>query len=103
MKSNGRSISVGSRNLIIYSDASLTGLRETLNRTSVIVPWTEKDRDRHINELELLAALFALKLFTARASNVAILLMLDKRMAEAYVNKSGENSSENFVLSREVS
>ncbi|KAI9559512.1 hypothetical protein GHT06_013506 [Daphnia sinensis] len=48
-------------------------------------PWTTEDKDRHINELELSAALWALKSFTARASNIAIQFMLDNRTAVAYI------------------
>ena len=41
-------------------------------------PWTEDDRHRHINELELLAALFSLKAVTGNLRKVsAVRLMMD--------------------------
>jgi hypothetical protein len=91
----GKAISASIPDLIIYSDASLSGWVAALNGASASGPWTSEDKNRHINELELLAALWALKSFTAGASNIAVQLMLDNRRAVAYVNKSGWTSSKN--------
>jgi hypothetical protein len=93
---NGKAISASIPDLIIYSDASLSGWGAALNGASASGPWTSEDKSRHINELELLAALWALKSFTAGASNIAIQLMLDNRTAVAYVNKSGGTRSRNL-------
>jgi hypothetical protein len=93
---NGKAISASIPDLIIYSDASLSGWGAALNGASASGPWTSEDKSRHINELELLAALWALKSFTAGASNIAIQLMLDNRTAVAYVYKSGGTHSKNF-------
>jgi hypothetical protein len=80
----------------MYFDASLSGWGgAALNGASANGPWTSED-DRHKNELELLAALWALKSLTAGASNIAIQLMLDNRTAVAYVYKSGGTHSKNF-------
>ena len=100
---SGKSIAVGNPDLTIYSDASLTGWGAALNGALARGPWKEEDRHRHINELELLAALFALQSFTARASNVTIQLMLDNRTAVAYVNKSGGTRSEKLrIIASEI-
>jgi hypothetical protein len=93
---NGKAISASIPDLIIYSDASLSGWGAALNGASASGLWTSEDKSRHINELELLAALWALKSFTAGASNIAIQLMLDNRTAVAYVNKSGGTRSRNL-------
>jgi hypothetical protein len=80
----------------MYFDASLSGWGgAALNGASANGPWTSED-DRHKNELELLAALWALKSLTAGASNIAIQLMLDNRTAVAYVYKSGGTHSKNL-------
>ena len=57
-------------------------------------PWSGQDRSRHINELELLTALYALKSFTSQASQISVRLMLDNSTAVHYVNKSGGSRSE---------
>jgi hypothetical protein len=91
---NGRPLSTLEPDLVIFSDASLSGWGAALNDASAKGPWTGEDRSRHINELELLAALFALKSFTSQASRVSVRLMLDNITAVHYVNKSGGSRSE---------
>jgi hypothetical protein len=56
-------------------------------------PWTGRDRQRHINELELLAAYNAVKSLTAGSSNLTIKLFLDNSTAVCYVNKRGGTKS----------
>ena len=92
-KCNGRPIVSSTPDMIIYLDASLSGWGAALNTATVSGPWTAKDSSRHINELELLAALNALKSFTEKASNVSIQLMMDNQKVVAYVNKAGETRS----------
>lgn len=93
---NGKAISATTPDLVIYSDASLTGWGAALNGATAMGSWSSEDKVRQINELELLTALWALKSFTARASNIAIQLMLDNRTAVTYVNKSEGTHSENL-------
>ncbi len=64
-----------------------------MNEVSSRGPWTLGDKNRHINELELLAALNGLKCFTSQASNLSVRLMLDNFMAVHYITKSGGTRS----------
>lgn len=51
--------------------------------------WTEKEKRLHINELELLAALYGLKSFASNLRNVRVLCTIDNQTAIAYINKMG--------------
>ncbi|KZS13077.1 Uncharacterized protein APZ42_021816 [Daphnia magna] len=93
IRSNGKPMSATEPDLIIYSDASLSGWGAVFNEVSTRGPWTLADQKRHINELELLAALNALKAFTSRLRNSTIRLMLDNFTAVHYINKSGGTKS----------
>jgi len=90
---NGKPLSAQEPDLIIFSDASLSGWGAALNDATAKGPWAERDRSRHINELELMAALFALKSFTNRANQTSVRLMMDNRTAVHYVNNSGGSRS----------
>ena len=79
--------------LIIFSDASLKGWGATMNDCCASGPWTTEHEDKHINELELLAAFNALRTFASNASNVSIHLMLDNATSVAYINKCGGTHS----------
>jgi hypothetical protein len=79
--------------LTIFSDASLSGWGAVMNEVSSKGPWTLGDKNRHINELELLAALNGLKCFTSQVSNLSVRLMLDNFTAVHYINKSGGTRS----------
>jgi hypothetical protein len=59
-----------------------------------------QDIKRHINELELLATLYALKAFTSHVSNLSVRLMLDNFTAVHYINKAGERDRQISAPSR---
>jgi hypothetical protein len=63
--SQGKIIFQGEQDIIIFSDASLSGWGAVCNGVTARGPWSAKDVSRHINELELLVAYFALQSFTA--------------------------------------
>jgi hypothetical protein len=92
-ESNGRPMSATDPDLTIFSDASLSGWGAVMNEVSSKGPWTLGDKNRHINELELLAALNGLKCFTSQVSNLSVRLMLDNFMAVHYITKSGGTRS----------
>ena len=52
-------------------------------------PWPHADRGWHINELELLSALYGLQTFTDKS----VLLFLDDCSAVSYINKCGDTRS----------
>lgn len=74
---NNRPLSTEEPDLVIFSDASLSGWGVVLSGATTKGPWTSQDRSCHINELELIAALYALKSFTKQASRVSVRLMMD--------------------------
>ena len=61
---NGRAIITPAPDLIIMSDASMKGWGSVCNGVTTQGMWNNKERSRHINALELLAAMFAVKSFT---------------------------------------
>jgi hypothetical protein len=78
----------------IFSDASLSGWGgAVLNEVSSRGPCTLNDKNIHISELELLAALNGLKSFISQVSNLSVRLMLDNITAVHYINKLGGTKS----------
>ncbi len=63
--------------LLIFSDACLTGWGAVLNGSVARGQWTSRDASRHINELELIAALHALESFADEAVKISIRIMMD--------------------------
>ncbi len=79
--------------LEIYTDASLTGWGAVCNGVTTNGSWTLSDSRRHINELELIGALFAIQAFVGRSSGIAVRLVLDNATAVAYINHGGGTRS----------
>jgi hypothetical protein len=79
--------------LEIYTDASLSGWGACCNEIRTRGSWTLAEIERHINELELLGALFAVQAFAAHSSNIAIRVYLDNATAVAYINHCGGSKS----------
>ena len=91
--SNGKAILPSFPGLSISADASLQGWGAVCDSVTTRGSWPQKDRSRHINELELLAALYALQSFTKESYDIAVQLFLDNSTAVAYVNKCGGTHS----------
>lgn len=51
------------------------------------------DGQRHINELKLLGALYAIQAFVADQKNIAVRIFLDNSTGVSYVNKCGGTRS----------
>ena len=90
---NGKPFFPRSPHLEIYSDASLSGWGAICDDVRTRGPWTAADRNRHINELEILAAFHAVKSFAGGSSKIAIKLYLDNSTAVCYINKGGGTRS----------
>ena len=60
---NGKSLVVGKTDLLIESDASLTGWGASSLGSRTGGPWSVEEKNLHINCLELLAAFLAVKSF----------------------------------------
>lgn len=79
--------------MTIYSDASLAGWGACCNDETTRGPWTWKDRNRHINELELLGAFYALQVFSEHSRDISIHIYLDNSTSVSYINKCGGTRS----------
>lgn len=73
----------------IFSDASKKGWGVYCNGKKAYGHWTPKQSDLHINQLELKAALLALKCFANDLLNCEIFLRINNTTAMAYINKMG--------------
>jgi len=91
--SNGKSWRQIDPDLIIYSDASLSGWGGTCKGVNTSGPWTWKEKCLHINQLELLAAFNCLRAFAPYGENMSVLLFLDNATAVAYINRRGGSHS----------
>nr|ACB38666.1 reverse transcriptase [Daphnia pulex] len=84
--------------LEIYTDASLSGWGACCNGVRTRGSWTAADTKKHINELELVGALFAVQAFAAKSSSISIRIYLDNVTAVAYVNHCGGTRSKELTL-----
>lgn len=75
--------------LEIFSDASLTGWGAVCNGQKAHGFWNPLEQKLHINNLELIAAFFALKTFASKVKNCEILLRIDNTTAISYINRMG--------------
>lgn len=73
----------------IFSDASTTGWGAACGDQTASGQWSNDERKKHINHLELLATFIALKIFAKKYSNCQILLRIDNCTAVSYVNRMG--------------
>ena len=75
--------------LIIDSDASLTGWGAACLGLRIGSPWSGQEMSDHINCLELQAATLALQTFTKDRRGTSVLLRIDDTTAVAYINNRG--------------
>lgn len=73
----------------IFTDASMTGWGAFCEGKKDHGLWSFEKSKLHINQLELKAALLALKCFASNVSNCEILLRIDNTTAMAYINRMG--------------
>ena len=90
---NGKKMIPVEPDVVIFSDASLTGWGACCEEITTRGPWTLADKSRHINELELLGAFYALQVFTQHSSDISVQLYLDNSTAVSYINKCGGTRS----------
>ena len=79
--------------LKLFSDASSWGWGALCSGSSTSGPWSFEESIRHINELELLAGLNALRCYADRSVGAVIEICMDNTTAVAYVNKQGGTRS----------
>ena len=85
---NGRTVSRTPAQVVIQSDASLTGWGAVCEGVSTGGSWDPQEQ-LHINCLELLVAELAMKTFLKSRRGISVLLQLDNSTAVAYINNRG--------------
>lgn len=73
----------------IFTDASKTGWGVACGEHTASGLWSDIERSRHINYLELMAVLFGIKIFANNLRNCQTLLRVDNTTAISYVNRMG--------------
>lgn len=74
---------------VIFTDASTTGWGAACGNNTASGLWSQEEREKHINYLELLAAFLGLKTFAKNLQNCQILMRIDNSTAIAYINRMG--------------
>ena len=90
---NGKTLMPYEPDMVIYSDASLKGWGACCDDVTTRGPWTWADKSKHINELELLGAFYALQVFTEHSFHISVHLYLDNSTSVSYINKCGGTRS----------
>lgn len=90
---NGRTVIQTPVQVLIQSDASLTGWGAVCEGVSTGGSWNSQEQLLHINCLELLAAELAMKTFLKSRQGISVLLQLDNSTAVAYINNRGGTMS----------
>ncbi|XP_066596921.1 uncharacterized protein [Prorops nasuta] len=87
----------------IFTDASNSGWGAVLKENRIHGFWSEEERSRHINYLELLAIYKALLSFLPLLNSKNVLLRVDNTTAVSYINKAGGIRFKNLSeLAREI-
>lgn len=95
---NGRSIITPAPDLVITTDASLQGWGAVCQGVWTRGLWSQQESNTlHINALELKAALFAVRAFTAKERHLHVHLRMDNRTAVTCVLKMGGTRSSVLV------
>ncbi|XP_070546087.1 uncharacterized protein [Ptychodera flava] len=77
----------------LFTDASTTGWGAHLDELTASGSWSDNQRERHINWLELQAVFLALKRFQLSVTNQHVLVNTDNATVVAYINKMGGTRS----------
>lgn len=75
--------------LEILSDASTTGWGVACAGKTASGSWSQEERNKHINYLELMAAFIGLKIFAKKLFGCQIILRIDNTTAISYINRMG--------------
>ena len=103
VESSFKWISHGDPLLSLYSDASKEGWGAVCKGDKAGGRWTVTESNCHINELETLAACFALKSFCPSMTNCHINIYIDNTTAVSYINAmGGTHSLECNKIAREI-
>ena len=86
---NGRTMIQKQAQIVIQSDASVTGWGAVCDGVSTGGSWSPQEQTMYINCLELLAMELAMKTFLKDHHGVSVLLQLGNYSAVAYINNLG--------------
>lgn len=95
--SQGKPFSTSEPDLTIYADACFSGCGAFCNGTKTRGSWGPSDRNKHINELKLLAAFNAIRCFMVGSLAISVLIFLDNSTAVCYLNKGGGTKSRSLT------
>ena len=89
---------------VIESDSSLTGYGayDVTNDIEISGIWTNDDKEKHINYLELKAAFLALKSICKDVNNEHVRLLLDNKTAIKYISSKGGRKEELNSLAKHI-
>ena len=87
----------------LFTDASQSGWGAHLDTDQVSGSWSTREATLHINHLEMLAVLYALRAFRVQLTGLTVQLMSDNASVVAYIRKQGGTVSVPlYRLTREV-
>lgn len=89
---DGKNFSSHEPDLLLYSEASLTGWEDCSDNATTRGPWTTEEL-LHINELEFVRAFNAIKSFANGLPGSFIPIFLDNNTTVCYLNKHGDPRS----------
>ena len=78
---------------VVTTDASLTGWGVVLNNQTWKGTWTRRESSLHINELELITTLKALKLISTQIQGDQVQFLIDNKTTCCYINRQGGTKS----------
>ena len=87
----------------LFTDASESGWGAHLDKHQVSGSWSTREATLHINHLEMLAVLYALRAFRVQLKGLTVQLMSDNASVVSYIRKQGGTVSVPlYLLTREV-
>ena len=87
----------------LFTDASESGWGAHLDKHQVSGSWSTREATLHINHLEMLAVLYALRAFRLQLKGLTVQLMSDNASVVSYIRKQGGTVSVPlYLLTREV-
>jgi len=94
---NGRAMTTPMPDLLITTDASMEGWGAHCEGVTTQGRWTQQEKLKHINFLELTAACFAVQAFTKHKQKLRVHLRADNTTTVAQINKMGGARSKDLM------
>ena len=94
---NGRRLREHNPSITIETDASRMGWGAFCQGETTGGCWDQQEQAFHINALEMLAVLYALKAFLKHHQNKTVLILSDNTSVVAHINKMGGTRSQDLI------